>query len=151
MPWSRRAGRCGCAGRRPGTASDQRGNTGGNRVFHLLRADEVDVGIDATRSEDLPFAGNDLSARPNDDVDIWLNVWIASLSDLGDAAIGDANISLHDAPVINDQRICDHRIDSPFCMRHLRLTHTVTDHLAAAELYLLTVNGEIAFHLNYQI
>src|SRR5437762_10209168 len=50
-----------------------------------------------------------------------------------------------DAPVIDDQRIGDHGVDRTLLVGGLRLSHAVADHLAAAELHLFAVNGEILF------
>ena len=56
------------------------------RLLDLLRADEVDVGVEAAGGEDLAFAGDDLGARADDDGDAGLDVGIAGLADGGDAA-----------------------------------------------------------------
>ena len=57
------------------------------RLLDLLRADEVDVGVDAAGGEDLALAGDHLGARADDDVDARLDVGIAGLADGGDAAV----------------------------------------------------------------
>ena len=51
------------------------------RLLDLLRADEMDVGVDAAGGDDLAFAGDDLGARADDDVDVRLDVRIAGLAD----------------------------------------------------------------------
>ena len=55
----------------------------------------------------LPSAGDDLRAGPDDDIDSGLDVRIAGFADSGDAPVRDADIGLHDAPVIEDHRIGD--------------------------------------------
>src|SRR4029077_9689217 len=64
----------------------------------------------------------------------------------------DADVRLHDAPVIEDERVGDHQVE------HLRpgggagrLAHAIADDLAPAELPLVTVGGEVALHLDEQI
>ncbi len=42
----------------------------------------MDVAVDAAGGEDLALAGDDLGARPDDDVDVGLHVGIAGLADL---------------------------------------------------------------------
>ena len=88
MPRSGRASGGGGASGGPGAAADQRGDAGGDRILNLLRADEVDMRIDAASGEDLALAGDDLRAWADDDVDAGLNVGIAGLADLRDAAVG---------------------------------------------------------------
>ena len=56
------------------------------RLLDLLRADEVDVGVDAAGGDDHAFAGDDLGARADDDVDARLHVRVAGLADRRDAA-----------------------------------------------------------------
>ena len=51
------------AGRRPGAAADHRGHAGHQRFVDLLRADEVDVRVDAAGGDDLSFAGDHFGAR----------------------------------------------------------------------------------------
>ena len=111
----------------------------------------MDVRIDATGGQDLALAGDDLGAWANDYFHIRLDVRIARLADLRDAAIGDGDIGLHDAPVVDDQCVGDHRIDGTFGLRCLRLPHAVADDLAAAELHLLAVRGEVAFYLDDEV
>ena len=51
------------------------------RLLDLLRADEVDVRVDAAGGDDLALAGDDLGAGADDDVDARLHVGIAGLAD----------------------------------------------------------------------
>src|SRR5262249_26091647 len=59
----------------------------------------------------------------------------------------DADIGLHDAPVINNERIRDHGVHGAASARRLPLPHAVADHLPAAELHLLAIGGEILLDL----
>jgi hypothetical protein len=56
-------------------------------MLDLLRADEMDVAVETAGGDDLALAGNDLGARPDDDVDAWLDVRIAGLADGEDAPV----------------------------------------------------------------
>src|SRR4029077_15673938 len=97
MPGSRRAGG-GCrAGGRAGAAADHHGDAGVQRLLDLLRANEVDMAVDAAGGEDLALAGDSLRAGPDDDVDARLDVGIAGLADGGDAAVAQADVCLDDA------------------------------------------------------
>ena len=51
------------------------------RLLDLLRADEVDVGVEAAGGENLALAGDDFGAGADDDVDARLDVGIAGLAD----------------------------------------------------------------------
>src|SRR5690606_2059537 len=106
---------------------------------HLLRADPVDVRVDAAGGEDASLAGDDLGARADDDVDARLNVRIAGLADGGNTPVLQADVGLHDAPVVDDEGVGDDGVDGALGAARLRLAHAVADHLAAAELHLLAV------------
>ena len=101
-----------CAG--PGAAAEHRGDARHQRLLDLLRADEVDVRVHGAGGEDLAFAGDRLRAGADDDVDARLRVGIAGLADRGDAAVLQADIGLHDPPMIDDQRIGDDGVDGAF-------------------------------------
>ena len=146
-----RAGRAGGgegAVRRPGAAAEHRGDARHQRVVDLLRADEVDVGVEAAGGEDLALAGDHLGAGADDDGDAGLDIRIAGLADGEDVAVLDADVGLHDPPVVEDQRVGDDGIDRALLVGDLALAHAVANHLAAAELHLLAVGGEVLLHLD---
>ncbi len=151
VPRPRRAGGGERAMRRTGTAAEQRGHARHQRIIDLLRTDEMNMRVEATGRENFPFARDDLGARPDDDGDARLNVRIAGLADRGDAALLQADVGLHDAPVIEDQRVGDDCVGRAFLIGDLALAHPIADHLAAAEFYLLAVGGEILFDLDDEI
>ncbi len=91
------------AGRRPRTTAQHGGNAGHQGVFHLLGANEVDVGIDGTGGQDLAFPGDGLGPRSNQDIHTGLGVRVAGLDDAGDTAVLDAHVGLDDAPIIQDR------------------------------------------------
>src|SRR4029079_780599 len=99
MPRARRddAGRG--AGGRTGAAADHHGDAGVQRLLDLLRADEVDVAVDAAGGEGLDLARASLRAGPDDDVDARLDVGVAGLADGSDAAVAQADVCLDDARV----------------------------------------------------
>ena len=65
----------------PGAAAQHRGDAGHQRFVDLLRADEMDVRVEAAGGEDLAFARDHFGARPDDDGDAGLDVGIAGLAD----------------------------------------------------------------------
>src|SRR5690606_26235040 len=83
------------------------------------------------------------------DVDAGLHVRVAALADAVDATVLQADVGLHDAVVIDDQRVGDdgvHRLRPG----SLTLAHTVADHLAPAELHLLAVARAVLFDLDHE-
>src|SRR5436190_17840377 len=143
MPGPWRAGGGRRAGGRTGAAADHHGDAGVQCLLDLLRADEVNMAVDAAGGEDLALAGDSLRAGPDDDVDARLDVGVAGLADGGDAAVAQTDVCLDDARVVDDQRVGDDGVDGALGARDLALPHAVADHLAAAELHLLTVDGEV--------
>jgi hypothetical protein len=102
------------AGGGTGAAAEHGGDAGGQRLLDLLRADEVDVAVDAAGGDDRAFAADDLGAGADDDVDAGLGVGVAGLADGGDAAALQADVGLDDAPVVEDQRVGQHRVHRAF-------------------------------------
>ena len=151
VPRTRRATGGKGAVRRPGAAAEHGGDARHQRLVHLLRADEVDMGVEAAGGEDFALARDHLGAGTDDDGDIRLDVGIAGLADGRDAVAFEADIGLHDAPVIEDQRVGDDGVDRALLVGDLALAHAVADHLAAAEFHLLAVGGEILFHLDNDV
>ncbi len=150
VPGARGAGRRFGARRRPSAAAEHGGDAAGQRLLDLLRADEVDVSVDGPSGEDLPFAGDDLRRRAQGDVDPRLHVGIARLADGHDASVLDADVRLHDAPVVDDERVGDHQIDH-LAPRSLALTHAIADHFSATEFHLVAVDRPVLFDLDPQL
>ena len=144
----RRAGGGEGAMRRPGTAAEHGGDARHQRLLDLLRADEMDVGVETPGGENLALARDHLGAGADDDGDAGLDVGIAGLADCCDAVALQADIGLHDAPVVEDQRVGDDGIDRALLVGDLTLAHAVADHLPATKFYLFAVAGEIFFHLD---
>ena len=118
------------------------------RLLDLLRADEMDVGVEAAGGEDLALAGDHFGAGPDDDVDAGLDVGIAGLADGGDAPVLDADVGFDDAPMVEDDGVGDDGVDRAARARDLALAHAVADHLAAAELHLFAIGGEVLLDLD---
>ncbi len=150
VPGARGAGGGVGAGGRPGAAAQHGGDAGHQRLLHLLRADEVDMGVDAAGGEDAALAGDGLGAGTDDDVHARLHVGVAGLADAGDAPVLDADVGLDDAPVIEDQGVGDDRVHH-LGAGALALAHAVADHLAAAELHLLAVDRAVVLDLDPQL
>ena len=111
VPRPRRAGGGKGAGSRAGAAAEHGGDARHQRLLDLLRADEVNVRIDATGGEDHAFAGDDLGAGADGNRDAGLHVRVAGLADGSDHAALQADVGLDDAlHGIDDQRVGDHRV-----------------------------------------
>ena len=111
---ARRAGRRQRAVRGAGAAAEHGRHARHQRFLDLLRADEVDVRVEAAGREDLALARDRLRARADDDRHARLRIGIAGLADGRDAPVPQTDISLVDAGVVDDQRVGDDRVDGAF-------------------------------------
>src|SRR5262249_45797693 len=106
---------------------------------------------EATGGEDLALAPNRFGAGPDHDGDVGLDVWIAGLADGGDLFVLDPDVGLHDAPMVEDERVGGDGVGRALLFAGLGLTHARADHLAAAELHLLAIGREILFDFDDEI
>ena len=151
MPRPGCASRRGGAGGRAGAAAHHGGDPGIERLLDLLRADEMDMRVDAAGGDDLALAGDHLGAGADDDVDAGLDVGVAGLADCGDAAVAERDVGFDDAPVVENEGVGDDGVDRAFGARALALAHAVADHLAAAELDFLAVNRAVFLDLDEEL
>src|SRR6185312_762895 len=151
VPRTRRDRRCQRPVRRTGAAAHHGGDAAIERIVDLLRADEMDVAVDAARGDDLALTRDRLGTRADDDGHARLDIGIAGLADADDAAVPEADVGFHDPPMVEDQRVGDHGIHRALRPRALALAHAVADHLAAAELHLLAVDRVILLDLDEEI
>src|SRR5271165_708487 len=151
MPRPRRAGRRGGTGGRPGAAAEHGRDAAVQRLLDQLRADEMDVGIDAAGGDDTALAGNRFGPRPDHDVNPGLNIGVARLADTADAAVADADIGLNDPPVIQNHGIGDDGVDGTVGAGRLPLPHAVANDLAAAEFDLLAIDRAIALDFDDEV
>ena len=147
IPGARRTGGCICAGRGPRATAEHGGDTGHQRLFHLLRADEVNMRIDAAGCQNLPLPGDRLGTGTDEDIDAFLRIRITGLADTRNTPVLDADVGLDDTPVIEDQGIGDDHIDDIRRFK-LALPHAITNHLAAAEFHLVAINRVILLDLD---
>ncbi len=151
MPRSRRAGGGERAMRGPSAATQHGGDAGMERILDLLRTDEVDMRVEPAGGENAALSGDDLGSRSDDDIDARLRIGIARLADGGNEAVAQTDIGLGDPLMIDDQRIGDDGVHGPARTRGLALPHAVADHLAAAELHLFAIGGQIALYLDNEV
>src|SRR6516164_7302755 len=150
MPGARRAGRRRGARSRPGAAAKHRRDAAVEGLLDQLRADEMDVRIDAAGGDDAAFAGDRLGPGADHDVDPGLDIGVAGLADAADAAVADADIGFDDAPMVEDYGVGDDGVDRTLGAGRLALPHAVADHLAATELDLLAVDRAVALDLDHE-
>lgn len=151
VPRPRRAGGSERAVRRASAATQHGGDAAHQGVLDLLRTDEMDVAVKAAGREDLALTRDHVGAGTDDDGDARLDVGISGLADRRNHAVLDRDVGLDDAPVVDDQRVGDDGVGRALLVGDLRLPHAVADHLAAAELHLLAIGGEILLHLDDEI
>ena len=130
------------AGGRPGAAADHRSNSAHQRLFNLLWADKVDVGVYGASGEYLPFACNDLGAGAYVDGDVRLNIRVARLAYAADAAVLIATSALT-MPQWSRIRALVMTVSGVSAQLALALAHAIANHLAAAEFYFFAVDGEV--------
>ncbi len=80
------------------------------------------------------------------------HVGIAGLADAGDAPALDADVRLADAGPVDDERVGDDAVERAASSETpARLAHAVAQHLAAAELALVAVDGGVVLDLRDEI
>src|SRR5215510_1951152 len=107
--------------------------------------------VDTTGSDDAAFPGDHLGTRTDNYGDMRLHIGIAGLAYGGNTPVLDADIGLHDSPVIDNQRVGDDRIDCALAAGTLRLTHAVAYDFPASELHLLAIDREVLLHLDDEV
>src|SRR5215813_2560416 len=110
----------------------------------------MDVCIDATGSNNLSFARDHLGSWSDDYADVRLHIGIPGFADCGNASVLNRDIGFHNAPVIQNERVRDHRINCAITAGTLRLTHAVTDYFPTSELNLFAVDRDALLHLDYE-
>src|SRR5262245_8204119 len=151
MPGSWRTGRGRGSRCRPCPTADYGGQAGIKRLFDLLWADVVDMRVDAAGSDDITFAGDHFGTRTDDHADIGLHIRIARLAYSGNTPVLDADIGLHNSPVIENHCVGNDRIDSTFTAGTLRLAHAISDHLPASKLHFLAVGREVLLYFDDEV
>ena len=140
------------AGGRAGSSAEHRRQSAGDRFVGLLWTDEVNVGVDAPGGQDLALAGDHLGRDTHHHrvVNAGHHVGVAGFADADDAAVLDADISLEDAGVIDDQGVGDQQVQRVGLRDSGGLAHALAEHLASAELALVPVDRVIVFDLQHQ-
>ena len=65
----------------------------------------MNVRVNATCGNDLPFTGNSFGTGTDRDINIRLDIRVARFANAGDKTIFNANVSFYYAPVIEDECI----------------------------------------------
>ncbi len=110
----------------------------------------MNVRVDAAGRQYLTLARDDLRAGADHDRDAGLRIRVAGLAECCDAAVLDADVGFHDAPVVDDQRVRDHEIHRVGGSA-LTLTHAVTNDLATAELHFVAVHRVVGLDLDHEL
>src|SRR5271156_4332012 len=154
IPRAGSAGGGGRAGGRAGAAANHGGDAVRERFANLLRRDEVDVAIHAAGGKDQIFSGDHFGGGANDQIGInpRHRVWISGFADFHDAAVFDADVGFHDAPVIEDYSVGNDEVQRAvfaFSGGARALAHAVANYFAAAESDLVAVVRVIFFDFDY--
>ena len=113
----------------------------------------MNVRVDAAGREDEPFAGNRFGRGAHDHVrrHAGHHIRIAGLADAGDSSVLHAHVRLVDAGPVDDERVGDHEVERVGLGHAGRLSHAVAQHLAAAELAFVAVDGVVALDFGDEI
>ena len=113
----------------------------------------MNMGVDAARCQNQSFAGerlcggSDRHARRH----AVHNRWISGLSDSCNPAVLDSDICLVNTGAVQHQRVGDDKVEIAVRAGRLyRLSHTVSERFASAELAFIAVDRIVFFHLNHQ-
>ena len=138
-----------------GAAADHGGDAALNRVGNLLRADIVDMGVDAAGGGDQVCAVVHFGGRADDHIggNAVHGVGVARLADADDAAVADADVGFHDAPMVDDDHIGNHEIQHVFIAAAGigRLCHAVAHRFAAAEFAFVAVGEQVALDFGKEL
>ena len=146
-----RAGRGVGAGRRAGAAAEHRGDAAVERLLDLLRADEVDVASMPPAVTILPSPA--ITSVPGP-ITMSTPGWVSGLPALPMPAMRPSRMPMSALTMPQWSRISALVMTvstAPSARGRLRLAHAVADHLAAAELDLLAVDGAVVLDLDEQL
>ena len=143
------------AGGRARATPHHGGHPTGQCFFNLLRADEMNVAVNAARGDDVALAADHFGAGADDDVHAGLHVGVAGLADGHDAPALKADVGLDDAPVVQDESVGHHAVHGTFCARALALRHAVADGFAATKFDFFAIGAraqsQVLFDFNQQV
>ena len=137
----------------PRAAADHGGDAVRKRLIDLLRRNEMDVAVDAARGHDHVLARDHLGRGPDHQfrIDALHRIRVSSLAHFDDASVANSDVGLHDAPMIDDERVGDHQIQGALSAGRSRtLPHAVANDLAASESDLVAISREVLLDFNDQ-
>lgn len=114
----------------------------------------MDVAIHASGGEDQIFSGDHFGGGTDDEVRInsFHRIGISGFAHFHDAAVFDADVGFHNAPVIEDHGIGYDEVQRSvfaFSRGARALSHAIANYFAAAESDLIAVVREVLFDFDY--
>mmetsp|Transcript_2676 Transcript_2676/g.7312 ORF Transcript_2676/g.7312 Transcript_2676/m.7312 type:complete len:487 (-) Transcript_2676:790-2250(-) len=150
----RGAGRGGGPRRRSRPTSEHRRQSAGDRLVDLLRADVVNVRVDAAGRHDHLLSGDDVRGGTDGHPgrDAVHRVGIPGFADPDDEAPLDPDVGLDDPrDAVDDQSVGDHDVEGLARGRARRLSHALPEGLPSTELALLSVGRQVFFDLDDEL
>mmetsp|Transcript_32922 Transcript_32922/g.86977 ORF Transcript_32922/g.86977 Transcript_32922/m.86977 type:complete len:576 (+) Transcript_32922:30-1757(+) len=141
------------AGGGPGPAAVHGGESRGDGIIDLLRADEVHVHVATAGSHDHLLGSDRLGVHADDHPrrHALHAIGVARLADANNPVALDADVRLDDAQLrVDDQGVGHHDVQRPGGVDAGGLAHALAQHLAAAELALVAVHRQVPLHLRDQ-
>ena len=106
----------------------------------------MDVGVDATGSEDLALAREDVGIDADGDGHPVGDIRVSGFADGGDEPVGDGDVCLIDAHGVQDDDVGDHHVGhAVFRAQVPVLAHAGAHHLAATKHGLFAGDREVFF------
>ena len=113
----------------------------------------MNVGVDPTRGDNLALTGDHFSRGTNHQfrINAGHRIRVACFAHFDNAPILNADITLDNAPVVDNQRIGNDKVEHPLIARGpATLPHPIADHLAATKGNLIAIDSEIFFNFDDQ-
>src|SRR6202030_4854882 len=116
----------------------------------------MDMAINSAGGDDKVFTGDCFRGGADDEIgiDAVHRVGVSSFADAHDAAVFDADIGFHDAPMIENNGIGNDEIERaglPFAKSGAALAHAIANYFSAAEGDFVTVVREVFFDFDEQV
>ena len=114
----------------------------------------MNVGIDSTGGDNLPFAGDHFRSCSYHESCRYSShdVRISRFTYPSDAPAANADVRFNDSPMVDDDGVCDDEVQGALCGSSCcGLAHSVAKYFSAAEFGFIAGSGKIALDFHKQI
>lgn len=121
------------------------------RIIKMLRRDEMEMGIDEERGEDIELERDDISEGEDDDRDEGMSIGIEWIEDEGDEKVEKKDIRIVDEDMVEDKRIGDEGVNRELGEGKMDMENKVEDKIEEEEIKLIEIGGEVEIELDDEI